>query len=95
MGCVPGSEQGGQDLSGLDGRAWTLCHRKPEIAAQKLLQLSEAGPKAAVQLIVKTVRAACEKVAPLLKTQTFEDYFFDKGRRRQSESTQDYIHQPP
>ena len=38
------------------GRAWTLCHRKPEIAAQKLLQLSEAepsanaGPKAAVRL---------------------------------------------
>ena len=62
----------------LFGRAWTLCHRQPEIAAQKLLQLSEAeasanaGPKAAVQLVVKTVRAACEKVAPLLKTQTFE-----------------------
>ena len=81
----------------LFGRAWTLCHRKPEIAAQKLLQLSEAeasasaGPKAAVQLVVKTVRAACEKVAPLLKTQTFEDYFFDKGRRRLGESIQDYI----
>ena len=81
----------------LFGRAWTLCHRKPEIAAHKLLQLSEAepsanaGPKAAVQLVVKTVRAACEKVAPLLKTQTFEDYFFDKGRRRLGESIQDYI----
>ena len=75
----------------------TLCHRKPEIAAQKLLQLSEAepsttaGPRAAVQLVVKVVRNACEKVAPLLKTQTFEDYFFEKGRRRQSESVQDYI----
>ena len=81
----------------LFGRAWTLCHRKPEIAAQKLLQLSEAetsanaGPQAAVQLVVNTVRAACEKVAPLLKTQTFEDYFFDKGRRRLGESIQDYI----
>lgn len=40
---------------------------------------------------MKTVRVACEKVAPLLKTPTFEDYFFDKGRRRQSESIQDYI----
>ena len=81
----------------LHGRAWTLCHRKPEIAAQKLLQISEAepsanaGPKAAVQLVVRTVRAACEKVAPLLKTQTFEDYFFEKGRRRLGESIQDYI----
>ena len=63
----------------LCGRAWTLCHRKPEIAAQKLLQISEAepstnaGPKAAVHLVVKTVRSACEKAAPLLKTPTFED----------------------
>ena len=81
----------------LHGRAWTLRHRKPEIAAQKLSQISEAepsanaGPKAAVQLVVKTVRSACEKVAPLLKTQTFEDYFFDKGRRKLGESIQDYI----
>ena len=77
----------------LHGRAWTLCHRKPEIAAQKLLQLSESdpstttGPRAAVQLVVKVVRNACEKVAPLLKTQTFEDYFFEKGRRKASEAS--------
>ena len=37
------------------------------------------------------MRNACEKVAPLLKTQTFEDYFFEKGRRKASESIQDYI----
>ena len=30
-------------------------------------------------------------MAPLLKTQTFEDYFFDKGRRKLGESIQDYI----
>ena len=41
--------------------------------------------------MVRTLRAACEKVAPLLKTQTFEDYFFEKGRRRLGESIQDYI----
>lgn len=57
----------------LHGRAWTLCHRKTEISAQKLLDISKStaegqGPEAAVKLVVRTVRTACERVAPLLKT---------------------------
>ena len=81
----------------LSGRAWTLCHRKSEIAAEKLLSLSESdpstttGPKAAVKLVVKTVRAAVERVAPLLKSQAFEDYFFEKGRRKPGEQISDFI----
>ena len=81
----------------LSGRAWTLCHRKAEIAAEKLLSLSESepstttGPKAAVKLVVKTVRAAVERVAPLLKSQAFEDYFFEKGRRKPGEQISDFI----
>ena len=81
----------------LSGRAWTLCHRKPEIGAEKLLTLSESepststGPKIAVKLVVKTVRSAVERVAPLLKSQAFEDYFFDKGRRRPGEQISDFI----
>ena len=59
----------------LHGGAWTLCHRKAEISAQKLLDLSKGsgdgqGPQAAVKLLVNTVRKACEGVAPLLKKQT-------------------------
>ena len=81
----------------LNGRAWTLCHRKSEISAEKLLTLSESepstssGPKIAVRLVVKTVRAAVERVAPLLKSQAFEDYFFEKGRRRAGEQISDFI----
>ena len=80
----------------LHGRAWTLCHRKAEISAQKLLDLSEGsgdgqGPQAAVKLLVSTVRKACERVAPLLKNQAFEDFFFERGRRRPGEPIQDFI----
>lgn len=81
----------------LFGRAWTLCHKKAEIAASKLLEISSAeatatsGPLAATKLVVKTVRSACERVAPLLKNQAFEDYFFEKGRRRPNEPVSDYI----
>ena len=80
----------------LSGRAWTLCHRKTEISAEKLLTLSESepsstsGPRAAVKL-VKTVRAAVERVAPLLKSQAFEDYFFERGRRKPGEQISDFI----
>ncbi len=81
----------------LSGRAWTLCHRKAEISAEKLLTLSESepssssGPRVATKLVVKTVRAAVERVAPLLKSQAFEDYFFEKGRRRPGEQISDFI----
>ena len=87
----------GRLKNALSGRAWTLCHRKSEIAAEKLLTLSESepststGPKIAVKLVVKTVRAAVERVAPLLKSQAFEDYFFEKGRRRAGEAISDFI----
>ena len=80
----------------LFGRAWTLCHRKPEISATKLMDLSKGsgegqGPLVAVKLVVSTVRKACERVAPLLKNQAFEDFFFEKGRRRHGEPIQDFI----
>ena len=81
----------------LSGRAWTLVHKRPEISAEKLIQLSASepsstsGPLAAVTLLVKTVRQSCERVAPLLKNQVFEEYFFTKGLRRSNEPIQDYI----
>ena len=81
----------------LSGRAWTLVHKRPEISAEKLIQLSSSepsstsGPLAAVTLLVRTVRQSCERVAPLLKNQVFEEYFFTKGMRRASEPIQDYI----
>ena len=80
----------------LHGRAWTLCHRKPEISATKLLDLSKGtgdgqGPQEAVKLVVSTVRKACERVAPLLKNQAFEDFFFEKGKRRSGEPISDFI----
>ena len=81
----------------LSGRAWTLVHKRPEISAEKLIQLSSSepsstsGPLAAVTLLVRTVRQSCERVAPLLKNQVFEEYFFTKGMRRANEPIQDYI----
>ena len=80
----------------LHGRAWTLCHRKPEISGTKLLDLSKGtgdgqGPQEAVKLVVSTVRKACERVAPLLKNQAFEDFFFEKGKRRSGEPISDFI----
>ena len=81
----------------LSGRAWTLVHKRPEISAEKLISLAASeptgttGPQAAVSLLVKTVRQSCERVAPLLKNQVFEEYFFTKGMRRASEPIQDYI----
>ena len=81
----------------LFGRAWTLCHLKSEISAAKLMTMSQAeesannGPTAAVKLVVQTVRKACERVAPLLKNAAFEDFFFERGRRKQGEPIQDFI----
>ena len=63
----------------LSGRAWTLVHKRPEISAEKLISLAASeptgttGPQAAVSLLVKTVRQSCERVAPLLKNQVFEE----------------------
>jgi hypothetical protein len=78
----------------LHGRAWTLCHRKTEISAQKLLDISKStaegqGPEAAVKLVVRTVRTACERVAPLLRNQAFEDFFSERGRP--TEPIQDFV----
>ena len=49
------------------------------------------GPQAAVKLVVATVRKAGEGVAVLLKNQAFEDFVFEKGRRRQGEPILDFI----
>ena len=77
----------------LNGRAWTMCHKKDEITADKLVTLAAAnpeGPMNATRLLIETIRKTCEKAAPLKKRDAFED-FFRRGARASHESIQDYI----
>ena len=55
--------------NGLTGRAWEMTKAKPDMVAKKIRELAATkdGPAKAVELIVRTTRAACEKVAPLRK----------------------------
>ena len=74
----------------LTGRAWTLAHKKPEIATAKLLTDAATDSLAATKTVVATVRSACERLAPLQKQTAFEDFFF-QGSRKRGEAVQDYI----
>ena len=77
----------------LNGRAWTMCHKKDDITASKLSATAAkdaGGPDKATRMLIECVRKACEKAAPLKKRDAFEE-FFRRGARAPAESIQDFI----
>ena len=81
--------------NGLYDRAWTMCRNHPNITAAKINEMvysttDAQGPLVAVRQVISVVRALCEKVAPLKKTQLFDEFFFE-GVRKPHEPIQDFI----
>ena len=76
--------------NGLTGRAWQLTHKKAEITTSKWMADAEKDSLAATKLMITTVRAACEWVAPLQKQTAFDELFFNGGRKA-GEAVQDHI----
>ena len=75
-------------MNGLAGRAWRLSHKRPELEVSKLLESAAEDSKATVTMVITTIRASCEKVAPLRKKEAFNN-FFRKGYRKSNESVQE------
>jgi len=76
--------------NGLQGRAWQLTRKKPELNVNNLVDNAKDNPQFAAELVTATVRSCCKKVAPLRKKEAF-DLFFKRGGRKQHEAIQDYI----
>lgn len=73
--------------------AWTLTHRDKEISVARVTELinhDERGPERAIKELIRVVRKACDKTAPLQKHKAFQE-FSRKGYCRQGEPIGDYI----